>query len=172
MERLPFQNQLFHAWPPTVSGRPLRPNFCRLRSAVGPTRRRATMDKNRIQGIRCRTSGRLIAKSISIQGTGCKSGGCARSQSSSPREIGGWEWPVGGATHERQAAEEPASVGFPGRECLQFSRSETSFIHCSPMAYRRRYRWVADLDLEKFPLLLSRLGTLATEISSSCNGVA
>jgi hypothetical protein len=47
---------------------------------------------------------------------------------------------------------------------LQFSRSETSFIHCSPMVYRRRYRWVADLDLEKFPLLLSRLGTLATEI--------
>jgi hypothetical protein len=35
------------------------------------------MDKNRILGIRCRTSGQLIAKSISIKGTGCKSGGCA-----------------------------------------------------------------------------------------------
>lgn len=35
------------------------------------------MNKNRIRGIRCRTSGQLIAKSISIKGTGCKSGGCA-----------------------------------------------------------------------------------------------
>jgi hypothetical protein len=35
------------------------------------------MDKNRIRGIRCRTSGQLTAKSISIKGTGCKSGGCA-----------------------------------------------------------------------------------------------
>jgi hypothetical protein len=35
------------------------------------------MDKNRIRGIRCRTSGQLIAKSISIKSTGCKSGGCA-----------------------------------------------------------------------------------------------
>jgi hypothetical protein len=33
------------------------------------------MYKNRIRGIRCRTSGQLIAKSISIKGTGCKSGG-------------------------------------------------------------------------------------------------
>jgi hypothetical protein len=36
------------------------------------------MYKNRIRGIRCRTSGQLIAKSISIKGTGCKSGGCVR----------------------------------------------------------------------------------------------
>ena len=36
------------------------------------------MDKNRIRGIRCRTSGQMTAKSISIKGTGCKSGGCAR----------------------------------------------------------------------------------------------
>ena len=36
------------------------------------------MYKNRIRGIRCRTSGQLIAKSISIKGNGCKSGGCAR----------------------------------------------------------------------------------------------
>lgn len=36
------------------------------------------MDKNRIRGIRCRTSGQQIAKSISIKGTGCKSGGCVR----------------------------------------------------------------------------------------------
>ena len=35
------------------------------------------MNKNRIRGIRCRTSGQMIAKSISIKGTGCKSGGCA-----------------------------------------------------------------------------------------------
>jgi hypothetical protein len=35
------------------------------------------MDKNRIGGIRCRTSGQVTAKSISIKGTGCKSGGCA-----------------------------------------------------------------------------------------------
>ena len=35
------------------------------------------MDKNRIEGIRCRTSGHMTAKSISIKGTGCKSGGCA-----------------------------------------------------------------------------------------------
>jgi hypothetical protein len=33
------------------------------------------MYKNRIRGIRCRTSGQMIAKSISIKGTGCKSGG-------------------------------------------------------------------------------------------------
>jgi hypothetical protein len=35
------------------------------------------MKKNRIGGIRCRTSGHMTAKSISIKGTGCKSGGCA-----------------------------------------------------------------------------------------------
>ena len=35
------------------------------------------MDKNRIGGIRCRASGQLTATSISIKGTGCKSGGCA-----------------------------------------------------------------------------------------------
>jgi hypothetical protein len=36
------------------------------------------MDKNRIGGIRRRTSGPTIAKSISIKGAGCRSGGCAR----------------------------------------------------------------------------------------------
>jgi len=36
------------------------------------------MYKNRIRGIRCRTSGQVTAKSISIKGTGCKSGGCVR----------------------------------------------------------------------------------------------
>ena len=36
------------------------------------------MYKNRIRGIRCRASGQLIAKPISIKGTGCKSGGCVR----------------------------------------------------------------------------------------------
>ncbi len=35
------------------------------------------MDKNRIGGIRCRASGHMTAKPISIKGTGCKSGGCA-----------------------------------------------------------------------------------------------
>ena len=36
------------------------------------------MNKNRMRGIRCRTSGHVIAKSISIKGTGCKFGGCVR----------------------------------------------------------------------------------------------
>jgi hypothetical protein len=39
--------------------------------------RREPMDKNRIGGIRCRTSWQMTTKSISIKGTGCKSGGCA-----------------------------------------------------------------------------------------------
>ena len=43
--------------------------------------RRGPMDKNRIRGIRCRASGHVIAKSISINATGCKSGGCA------PKEV-------------------------------------------------------------------------------------
>jgi hypothetical protein len=36
------------------------------------------MDKNRIGGIRCRASGQMTAKPISIKGTGCKFGGCVR----------------------------------------------------------------------------------------------
>ena len=36
------------------------------------------MNKNRIGGIPCRTSGHMTAKSISIKGTGCRSGGCVR----------------------------------------------------------------------------------------------
>ena len=36
------------------------------------------MYKNRIRGIRCWTSWQLTTKSISIKGTGCKSGGCVR----------------------------------------------------------------------------------------------
>jgi hypothetical protein len=39
---------------------------------------REPMNKNRIEGIRCRTSEPMIAKSTSIKGTGCRSGGCAR----------------------------------------------------------------------------------------------
>ena len=35
------------------------------------------MDKNRIRGLRRRTSGQLIAKSITIKGAGGKFGGCA-----------------------------------------------------------------------------------------------
>ena len=34
------------------------------------------MYKNRLRGMRYRTSGHATAKSISIKGTGCKSGGC------------------------------------------------------------------------------------------------
>jgi len=36
------------------------------------------MYKNRIRGMRCRASGHMIAKRISIKGTGCKFGGCVR----------------------------------------------------------------------------------------------
>ena len=36
------------------------------------------MNKNWIRGIQCRTSGLGTTKSISIKGTGCKSGGCVR----------------------------------------------------------------------------------------------
>ena len=36
------------------------------------------MYKNRIRGIRCRASGQVTAKPISIKGTGCKFGGCVR----------------------------------------------------------------------------------------------
>ncbi len=35
------------------------------------------MDKNRIRGLRCRASGHVTAKPISIKGAGGKSGGCA-----------------------------------------------------------------------------------------------
>jgi hypothetical protein len=34
------------------------------------------MYKKRIRGMRCRASGRMTAKPISIKGTGCKSAGC------------------------------------------------------------------------------------------------
>jgi len=34
--------------------------------------------KNRIRGIRCRASGQMTTKPISIKDTGCKSGGCVR----------------------------------------------------------------------------------------------
>ena len=36
------------------------------------------MHKNRMRGIRCRASERMIAKPKSIKGTGCRSGGCVR----------------------------------------------------------------------------------------------
>ena len=36
------------------------------------------MYKKRIRGIRCRASGHMTAKPISIKGTGCKSDGCVR----------------------------------------------------------------------------------------------
>ena len=36
------------------------------------------MNKNRIRGIRCRTSWHVTTKSRSIKGTGCKFGGCVR----------------------------------------------------------------------------------------------
>ena len=40
--------------------------------------RREPTNRNRIRGIPGRTSGRMTTKSISIKGSGCKSGGCAR----------------------------------------------------------------------------------------------
>ena len=36
------------------------------------------MNKKRIRGMRCRASGRMTAKPISIKDTGCKSAGCVR----------------------------------------------------------------------------------------------
>jgi len=36
------------------------------------------MYKNRIRGMRCRASGQMTAKPISIKGIGCKFGGCVR----------------------------------------------------------------------------------------------
>jgi hypothetical protein len=36
------------------------------------------MYKNRIRGIRCRTSWQMTTKSISIKGTGCRFGGCVQ----------------------------------------------------------------------------------------------
>ena len=41
-------------------------------------KQRKARSKNRIGGIRRRTSGHVTAKSISIKGAGCKFGGCAR----------------------------------------------------------------------------------------------
>ena len=38
--------------------------------------RHEPMYKNRMRGIRCRTSWPMTMKSLSIKGTGCKSGGC------------------------------------------------------------------------------------------------
>ena len=38
---------------------------------------RGPMNKNRMTRLRCRASEQLIAKSISIKGTGCRSGDCA-----------------------------------------------------------------------------------------------
>lgn len=35
------------------------------------------MNKNRMGGIRCRTSWLATTKSVSIKGAGCRSGGCA-----------------------------------------------------------------------------------------------
>jgi hypothetical protein len=35
------------------------------------------MNKKRIRGMRCRTSGHMAAKSSSIKGIGCRSDGCA-----------------------------------------------------------------------------------------------
>lgn len=48
-----------------------------MRSEGSVEQTREPMNKNRIRGIRRRTSEQLITKSISIKGVGCKSGGCA-----------------------------------------------------------------------------------------------
>jgi len=117
--------------------------------------KREPMNKNRIRGIRRRTSGPTTAKSVSIQGAGCRSGGCApkaveltsgdllsvwdarlragrsaliRGQKSAEGIVGAQalkartvpargsrERQGSGATHEREAAEEPARAGLHRR---------------------------------------------------------
>ena len=66
------------------------------------------MYKNRIRGIRCRASGHMTAKPISIKGTGCKFGGCVRKAV----ELTSGDLPFcpgigteGGAIHPDRAAE-------------------------------------------------------------------
>ena len=54
------------------------------------------MYKNRIRGIRCRASGLMIAKPISIKGTGCKFGGCVRKAVELPEPLGDRELRDGG----------------------------------------------------------------------------
>ncbi len=39
---------------------------------------REPMNKKRMRGLRCRASGRMTAKPISIKGNRCKSAGCVR----------------------------------------------------------------------------------------------
>jgi len=48
-----------------------------MRSEGSVEQRRELMDKNRIRGLRHRTSGQLIAKSSTIKGAGGKFGSCA-----------------------------------------------------------------------------------------------
>jgi len=46
------------------------------------------MDKNWIRGLRCRTSGQMIAKSVSIKNAGGKSGGRVCERIHKPRKFG------------------------------------------------------------------------------------
>ncbi len=92
------------------------------------------MDKSRIVGIRRRTSEHMIAKSISIKGAGCKSGGCASKAVSliagglpyvsesrlrmkrfiqivRQKSAAGIVAASAARLDERQAAEQPASAG-------------------------------------------------------------
>ena len=50
------------------------------------------MNKNRIRGIRRRTSWQMTTKSISIKGTGCNSTVACGTRSNLPREICGVSW--------------------------------------------------------------------------------
>ena len=53
-------------------------------------------NRNRIRGIPGRTSGQLVAKSISIKGQGCRSGWCAAKvvelTSGDLRRVPEWDW--------------------------------------------------------------------------------
>ena len=69
-------------------------------------------NRNRIGGSQCRTSGRMTAKSISIKGPGCKSGGCAAKAgeltSGGLRRVPPWEGlrePRGALSAEQESAE-------------------------------------------------------------------
>src|SRR3974390_1930148 len=77
------------------------------------------MYKNRIRGIWCRASGQMTAKPISIKGTECKSGGCARKANrtylgrSAVCPGNGTE---GGAIHPDRAAEVSSGRSSPATD--------------------------------------------------------
>src|ERR1039457_4591551 len=98
---------LFPSWWRRRDSEPQR-RRCEAWSERSVEQRREPMNKNQIRGIRCRTSGRLIAKSISIKGAGCRSGGLRveggqtyLGRSAACPGIG----TEGGAIHSERAAE-------------------------------------------------------------------